>query len=127
MAYLPIFFRTKMKNFITKLRENGAFEEVPQFMSCSSFESSSEYIIHTQEPRLVFEVTEEGSKDDPFTRFIEHENGDQDFLVLIDCYSENYFDNMDQSQATEQITDIMDQMEGWYISEVLDLESYDEE
>lgn len=114
-----------MQNFITKLRENGAFEDVPQFMSCSSFESSTEYIIHTAEPRLVFEVMESGSKEDSFTRFIEHENGDQDFLTLIDCYSEHYFDGMDQAKLVEQITEIMDQMEGWYISEVLDLDSYD--
>lgn len=115
-----------MQNFITNLRKNEALEEVPQFMSCSSFESPTEYIIHTQEPRLLFEIKEEGNKNDPFTRFIEHENGDQDYIVLIDCYSEKYLETIDQKQALQEIEDIMDLLEGWYISEILDLDSYQE-
>lgn len=116
-----------MQNLIDTLRLRGAAEEVPEFMSCSSFESETEYILHTVEPRLLFEVSQEGDKEDPYTLYVEHENGDVDYVVLVDCYSPSFFEQMSAAQVTECVAGVMDELEGWYISEVLDLDSYEQD
>lgn len=116
-----------MKNLIETLQLRGAAEDVPKFMSCSSFESDTEYILHTQEPRLLFEICQEGDQKEPHTLKVEHENGDTDYIVLVDCYSPAFFNELSVVATNECIQEVMDELEGWYISEILDLDSYEDD
>lgn len=104
--------------------------ELPLFTSCTSFEyPESEYILYTGEPRMIFEVVdsiEEGDDTPRFFRFVEHNNGESDYLVVADTLDEAWFEGKDVKDSTEHIENIMDALEGWYVSEVIDLDSYDE-
>lgn len=115
-----------MENFVKTLIDKDQAEAIPQFLSCTSFDSGVEYILHTSEPRLMFEVMEMGAEDDPAARLIEHENGDSDYVKLVECYSPAYFEGLSKEQVEQEIEHVMDQLEGWYISEILDLDSYAE-
>lgn len=104
--------------------------ELPLFTSCTSFEyPDSEYILFTGEPKMVFEVVDEvGTGEDTprFFRFVEHNNGESDYLVLADTFSEDWFKGQNVDQVSEHIEGVMDALEGWYVSEVIDLDSYDQ-
>lgn len=100
--------------------------EIPLFMSCSSFEyPDSEFILYTGEPKMLFSV-EEDEPDCEIYRHIEHENGSEDYIVVADCFDPKYFEGKSDEQVAEHIGAILDELEGWYISEILDLDSYDE-
>lgn len=104
--------------------------ELPLFTSCTSFEyPESEYILFTGEPKMIFEVVEEIEEGDDtprFFRFVEHNNGDSDYLVVADTLDEKWFEGKEVAEVTEHIEGVMDALEGWYVSEVIDLDSYDE-
>ncbi len=104
--------------------------QLPLFSSCTSFEyPESEYILFTGEPKLMFEVVDEiptGEQTPRFFRHVEHNNGESDFLVISDSFDDKWFEGKSVSEATEHIEGIMDALEGWYVSEVIDLDAYDE-
>ncbi len=104
--------------------------ELPLFTSCTSFEyPESEFILFTGSPKMIFEVVDEipdGDDTPRFFRFVEHNNGDSDYLVVADTFEEEWFDGKSVGEATEHLEGIMDALEGWYVSEVIDLDSYDE-
>lgn len=104
--------------------------ELPLFTSCTSFEyPDSEYLLFTGEPKLVFEVLDEiptGDDTPRYFRFVEHNNGENDYVVLVDTFSDNWFEGKSETQINEHIEGVMDALEGWYVSEVIDLDSYDE-
>lgn len=100
--------------------------EIPLFMSCSSFEyPDSEFILYTGEPKILFAVAEEKPEGEIY-RLVEHENGNEDYVVVAECFDKNYFQGKNEEQVAEHIGGILDELEGWYISEILDLDSYDE-
>ncbi len=117
-----------MKNLLKNITKGRG--ELPLFSSCTSFEyPDSEYILFTGSPKLVFEVVDEIEKgeDTPyFSRFVEHNNGDSDYLVLVDSFEDEWFDGKSVEEVTEHIEGVMDALEGWYVSEIIDLDSYDE-
>lgn len=101
--------------------------EIPLFMSCTSFEyPDSEFILYTGTPRMLFAVVEDEPEQELY-RHIEHQNGDEDYIIVADCFEPNFFDGKTDEQTVECIGEILDELEGWYISEVIDLDSYDEE
>lgn len=107
--------------------ELKTFSEIPLFMSCTSFEyPDSEFILYTGTPRILFAVNEDEPEDNDLYRHIEHSNGDEDYITVADCFDKAYFDGKPDEQVVEEIAEIMDSLEGWYISEVIDLDSYDE-
>lgn len=117
-----------MKQLIESLTEQrGA---LPLFSSCTSFEfPDSEYILYTGDPKMVFEVVDEiptGDATPRFFRFVEHNNGQEDYLIVADCFDEKWFEGKTVADVTEHIEGVMDALEGWYVSEVIDLDSYDE-
>ncbi|MEG0601496.1 MAG: hypothetical protein RR465_05885 [Mucinivorans sp.] len=116
-----------MKKLIESLTSGRG--NLPTFTSCTSFEyPDSEYILYTGDPRMIFEVVDEipTSEQTPrFFRFIEHNNGDQDYIVVADCFDEQWFAGKSVDEATEHIEAVMDALEGWYVSEVIDLDSYE--
>lgn len=104
--------------------------EAPQFMSCSSFECEDEFILYSGPVKLLFAIVEDIDSMDEAPRFfrqIDHENGDTDFVVLADCFNPSWFEGKNEEEGAEFIENVMDELEGWFISEVLDLDSYDEE
>ncbi len=105
-------------------------DDLPLFSSCTSFEHpESEYILFTGEPKMVFEVVDdlEGkATESRFTRFVEHNNGQSDHLVLVDTFDPEWFSTKSEDEAVEHIQGVMDALEGWYVSEVIDLDTYDE-
>lgn len=101
--------------------------EIPLFMSCSSFEyPDSEFILYTGSPRILFAIAEEKPESDIYS-YIEHSNGDCDYIVVADCFEPQFFDGKSDEQVAEHISGILDELEGWYISEIIDLDSYDDE
>lgn len=114
-----------MKNILESL--NGGYE-IPEFMSCTSFEyPEAEFILYSGAPKLLFAVLEEIEGEEPqFMRHIEHENGDEDYVVVAQCLTPEWFEDKDAEQAKAHIESIMDELEGWYISEVIDLDSYED-
>lgn len=117
-----------MKNLIADITTSRG--ELPLFTSCTSFEyPDSEFILFTGEPKLMFEVVDDiptGDDTPRFFRHVEHNNGDEDFLVIADSLQDEWFEGKSVEEATEQIEGVMDALEGWYVSEVIDLDSYDE-
>ena len=117
-----------MKNLIQSL--TGGRSELPLFSSCTSFEyPNSEYILYTGDPKMVFEVVDEiatGEDTPRFFRHVEHNNGEEDFLVVADCLDEGWFAGKSVKEATEHIEGVMDALEAWYVEEVQDLEQYEE-
>lgn len=75
---------------------------------------------------MLFAVLEDEPQDENLYRHIEHENGEEDYIIVADCFEPKFFEGKTEEQTAEHIGEILDQLEGWYISEVLDLESYDE-
>lgn len=105
--------------------------ELPAFTSCTSFEyPDSEFILFTGSPKLIFEVVDEiptGDDTPRFFRFVEHNNGESDYLVIADTFEDSWFEGKSVAEVTEHIEGVMDALEGWYVSEVIDLDSYDED
>lgn len=116
-----------MKSLIASLTQGRL--ELPLFSSCTSFEfPNSEYILYTGDPRMVFEVVDEietGEDTPRFFRHVEHNNGESDFLVAVDCFDEAWFADKDVKQATEHIEGVMDALEAWYVAEIEDLDQYE--
>ncbi|CDN31673.1 hypothetical protein BN938_1586 [Mucinivorans hirudinis] len=101
--------------------------ELPLFMSASSFEySDSEFILYTGEPKMLFAVLDEEPEEDEIYRFIQHENGEQDYVAVAECFNPEFFEGKSEEEYAEHVGEILDELEGWYISEVLDLDSYDD-
>lgn len=104
--------------------------ELPLFTSCTSFEyPDAEYILFTGEPKMMFEVVDEvptGDDTPRFFRFVEHNNGDSDYLVAVDTFDDRWFEGKTEPEVTEHLEGILDALEGWYVSEVIDLDSYDD-
>lgn len=117
-----------MKNLLADITTSRG--ELPIFTSCTSFEyPESEFILFTGEPKMIFEVVDEiptGEDTPRFFRHVEHNNGDDDFLVIADSFDDKWFEGKSVAEATEHIEGVMDALEGWYVSEVIDLDSYDE-
>lgn len=117
-----------MKDLLKEITTGRA--DLPLFTSCTSFEyPDNEYILFTGEPKMMFEVVDEvetGEDTPRFFRHVEHNNGDEDYLVVADTFDEKWFEGKDVKEVSERIEDIMDALEGWYVSEVIDLDSYDE-
>ncbi len=117
-----------MKNLLKEITTGRG--ELPPFSSCTSFEyPDSEFILFTGEPKMIFEVVDEiptGEETPMFFRHVEHNNGDEDYLVVADVFEESWFEGKDVKEAADHIEGIMDALEGWYVSEVIDLDSYDE-
>lgn len=100
--------------------------EIPLFMSCTSFEyPDSEFILYTGTPRMLFAVVEDEPEQELY-RHIEHQNRDEDYIIIADCFEPSFFEGKTDEQTAEHIGEILDELEGWYISEVIDLDSYDE-
>lgn len=103
---------------------------LPLFTSCTSFEyPDSEYILFTGEPKMMFEVIDQiptGDDTPRFFRFVEHNNGENDYLVVADVMDDQWFASRSVEEAIEHIEGVIDALEGWYVSEVIDLDSYDE-
>lgn len=102
--------------------------EIPEFMSCSSFEyPDAEFIIYSGEPKMLFAVLEDADEEEyQFIRHIEHSNGDEDYVVLADCMEPAWFEGKSDEEVSEHIEGVMDTLEGWYVSEIIDLDSYGE-
>ncbi len=117
-----------MKNLIKDITMGSG--ELPLFSSCTSFEyPDSEYILFTGSPKMIFEVVDEiptGEDTPRFFRHVEHNNGESDFLIISDTFDREWFEGKSVAEATEHIEGVMDALEGWYVSEVIDLDSYDE-
>ncbi len=118
-----------MKNLLKDITTGRG--EIPLFSSCTSFEyPESEYILYTGTPRLMFEVVDSihtGDDTPRFFRFIEHNNGENDYLVLVDTFEEDgWFEGKGVEAVTEELEGVMDELEGWYVSEVIDLDSYED-
>lgn len=108
--------------------EIKGYSELPLFMSCTTFEyPDSEFILYMGEPRMLFAVLEDEPEDTELYRHIEHANGEEDYIAVAECLTPSFFDGISDEQGTECIGNILDQLEGWYISEVIDLDSYDDE
>lgn len=100
--------------------------EIPLFMSCSSFDYPDlEFILYTGEPKLLFEVVQE-EPDTEMYRYVEHEDGDSDYVVLADCFDLDFFQDNSDEEITDHLSDIMDDLEEWYLAEIADLNNYDD-
>lgn len=116
-----------MKSLIESLTTGRG--DLPLFSSCTSFEfPNSEYILYSGDPKLVFEVVDEiptGEDTPRFFRHVEHNNGEEDFLVVADCFDEGWFSGRSVAEATEHIEGVLDALEAWYVAEVEDLDQYE--
>lgn len=117
-----------MKKLIESLTQGRG--QLPLFTSCTSFEfPDSEFILYTGSPKMMFEVVDEiptGEDTPRFFRFVEHNNGQEDYLIVADCFEEEWFAGKSIEEVSEHIEGVMDALEGWYVSEVIDLDSYED-